>query len=62
MYPKVELTLTTDLSDRLAEKVLQYDLDVAFGNFRYRHDELASIPVFDEEVVVISSPGIDNLD
>lgn len=62
MYPKVELTLTTDLSDRLAEKVLQYELDVAFGNFRYVHDELTSLPVFDEEVVVISPPGIDNLD
>ncbi|MDU4696150.1 MAG: LysR family transcriptional regulator [Paenibacillus sp.] len=62
MYPKVELTLTTDLSDRLAEKVLQYELDVAFGHFRFSHDELATIPVYDEEVVVISPPGIDNLD
>ncbi|MNM72635.1 HTH-type transcriptional regulator GltR [compost metagenome] len=62
MHPKVELTLTTDLSDRLAEKVIHYDLDVAFGNFRYNHDELTRIPVFDEEVVVISPPGIDNLD
>ncbi|WP_068784801.1 LysR family transcriptional regulator [Paenibacillus phocaensis] len=62
MYPKVELTLTTDFSDRLAEKVLQYELDVAFGSFRYRHEDLASIPVFDEEVVVISPPGIASLD
>lgn len=62
LYPKVELTLTTDLSDRLAEKVLQYELDVAFGHFRFSHDELATIPVYDEEVVVISPPGIDNLD
>ncbi|MGG6312656.1 LysR family transcriptional regulator [Paenibacillus macerans] len=62
MYPKVELTLTTDLSDRLAERVLQYDLDVAFGSFPYNHDDLVSIPVFDEEVVVISPPGIADMD
>lgn len=61
-YPKVELTLLTDMSDRLMERVLQYELDVAFGSFRFNHEDLTRLPVFDEEVVVISPPGIESLD
>ncbi|MCA1292880.1 LysR family transcriptional regulator [Paenibacillus sp. alder61] len=62
MHPKVELTLTTDLSDRLMEKVLQYELDVAFISTPCRHPELTPVSVFDEEVVVISAPWIIELD
>ncbi|WP_334075257.1 MULTISPECIES: LysR family transcriptional regulator [Paenibacillus] len=58
LHPKVELTLTTDLSERLMEKVLQYELNVAFISTPCRHPELTTLSVFDEEVVLISAPWI----
>ncbi|WP_435924681.1 LysR family transcriptional regulator [Paenibacillus sp. DYY-L-2] len=62
MYPKVELSLITDLSERLADKVAQYELDVAFISSHISHPELRAIPVFEEEVVLISPPGITDID
>ncbi|MEK3872839.1 MULTISPECIES: LysR family transcriptional regulator [unclassified Paenibacillus] len=61
-YPKVEISLITDLSDRLMEKMLQYDLDVAFISSHCNHPDLEAYPVFEEEVVLISPPDITELD
>lgn len=61
-YPKVTLSLITDLSERLIEKVLQYDLDVAFINNPCNHPDLQAIPAFHEEVVLVSAPWITELE
>ncbi|MCM3702224.1 LysR family transcriptional regulator [Paenibacillus macerans] len=61
-FPKVEISLITDLSERLLEKTLQYDLDVAFISRHSNHPDLEAYPVFEEEVVLISPPDITDLD
>ncbi|RRJ66891.1 LysR family transcriptional regulator [Paenibacillus oralis] len=61
-YPKVEISLITELSERLMEKMLQYDLDVAFISSHCSHPDLEAHPVFEEEVVLISPPDITDVD
>jgi DNA-binding transcriptional LysR family regulator len=61
-HPKVQLSLTTGLTPSLIEKVLQYELDGAFIGAACDHPELQSVPVFDEELVIVSAPSVDNLD
>jgi len=57
-FPDVQLSLTTGNSQFLMEKVLNYELDGAFIGLSCDHPELRSIPVFDEELVVVSAPAV----
>lgn len=61
-HPKVSLSLTTGHTEYLIDKVLQYELDGAFIGRQCDHPELQSLPVFDEELVIVSSPYITELD
>jgi DNA-binding transcriptional LysR family regulator len=60
-YPNVQLSLVTGLTPSLIEKVLQYELDGAFIGAIYDHPELRSMPVFEEELVIVSSPSLADL-
>lgn len=61
-HPKVILSLMTDLSNKLIEKVLHYDLDVAFINNPCNHPDLQTIPAFNEEVVLVSAPWVTEIE
>ncbi|MFX3632282.1 MAG: LysR family transcriptional regulator [Candidatus Pristimantibacillus sp.] len=61
-YPKVLLSLTTGHTQYLIDKVLQYELDGAFIGKQCDHPELQSFSVFDEELVIVSSPYLTELD
>lgn len=61
-HPKVSLSLTTGHTQYLIDKVLQYELDGAFIGKQCDHPELQSFSVFDEELVIVSSPYITELD
>jgi DNA-binding transcriptional LysR family regulator len=60
-YPKVLLSLSTGHSQFLMEKVLRYELDAAFIGCKCDHPELQSVPVFEEELVLASSPAVADL-
>lgn len=61
-HPKVLLSLITGHTQFLIEKVLQYELDGAFIGSRCDHPELQSVPVFDEELVIVSAASVTELD
>ena len=60
-YPDVKLSLLSSLTNELIEKVLRYELDGAFVNGPLPNAELEQIPVFSEELVLISEPGASHL-
>lgn len=60
-HPNVLLSLTTGHSQFLMEKVLHYELDGAFIGCQCDHPELQSIPAFDEELVIVSTPDVADL-
>jgi len=59
-FPDVQLGLSTGHSQLLMEKVLHYELDGAFVGYGNSHPELASATAFEEELVLVSSPTIDD--
>ncbi|WP_240417663.1 LysR family transcriptional regulator [Paenibacillus periandrae] len=61
-YPGVLLSLTTGHSQYLMEKVLHYELDGAFIGCKCDHPDLQSVPAFDEELVIVSTPAVIQLD
>ncbi|OXM82312.1 LysR family transcriptional regulator [Paenibacillus rigui] len=61
-YPDVRLSLTTEHSPLLIDKVLHYELDGAFIGCPCHHPELQAYPVFKEELVIASASSIANLD
>ncbi|MBB6733019.1 LysR substrate-binding domain-containing protein [Cohnella zeiphila] len=61
-YPEVALSLTTGNSDELTEGILRYELDGAFLSGPFDHDELAAIPMFEEEMVLVSEAGLEELE
>lgn len=61
-YPEVEITLTTENSVPMAERILRYEVDGAFLCGPVEHDDLMAIPVFDEELVIVSEPGLERLE
>lgn len=61
LYPDVEITLTTDYSMTMTERILRYEVDGAFLAGPIEHDELVEIPAFDEELVLVSEACLDDI-
>jgi DNA-binding transcriptional LysR family regulator len=54
-HPAVSLSLTTGNSQVLMDQVMGYELEGAFIGCSCDHPDVASTPVFDEELFVVSS-------
>jgi DNA-binding transcriptional LysR family regulator len=61
-YPEVALSLTTGNSDLLAERILRFELDGAFISGPVDHEELTEMPVFEEEMVLVSEAALEELE
>lgn len=62
-YKNVQLSLFTGVTEELQEKVLQHKLDGAFVTHSGQlHPELTSYPVFEEELVLISTEKYSSLE
>lgn len=53
-YPRVQLDLTTGPSGEMIERVLEGSLSAAFVDGPLSHPALGGIPVFDEEMMIIT--------
>ncbi|KEO84007.1 LysR family transcriptional regulator [Tumebacillus flagellatus] len=58
LYPKVELSLTTQTSEELLQKIRQFQLDGAFIKMSVREEQLAAELIYEEELVLITQPDI----
>jgi LysR family transcriptional regulator, cell division regulator len=61
-FPQVDLILRTGTSCELIEQVLDRRLDGAFVCGPANHPELAEEHLFDEELVVLAPPAVDDID
>ena len=61
-YPEVDLTLLTGTSCELVEAVLQQRLEGALVCGPVAHPELDEEPVFEEELVLLTAPGLRSLE
>lgn len=61
-YPNVKLSLTTDHSTALAEKVRHFELDCAFVSSPFTDNRIEAELVHEDELVLISSPGDRDID
>lgn len=55
MYPNVELSIVTGTTEQHIHAVLHYGLDGAFVAGPIEHPELEHIPIFEEELVLVTS-------
>lgn len=55
-YPRVELSLMTDYSDVLADKVRHFKLDCAFVTSPVKDDNIVSELIQEDELLLIASP------
>jgi DNA-binding transcriptional LysR family regulator len=60
-YPEVELSLTTGNSAALIDSILRYEVDGAFLAGPYDDEELTGIPMFEEEIVLVSETEVRTL-
>lgn len=56
-YPKVELSLDSDNSDVLLQKIHRFQLDVAFVKTREVDGTIVSEGEFEEQLVLVAPPG-----
>ena len=56
-YPQVDLMLDTRPTDHLLDGVLRHRLDMALVAAPVEHEELAQLPVFHEELMLITHAG-----
>lgn len=61
-YANVELSLYTGVTKELQDKVLNYQLDGAFITASEHHPDLTSYPVFEEELVLISTKKVSSIE
>ncbi|MEW6140356.1 MAG: LysR family transcriptional regulator [Thermodesulfobacteriota bacterium] len=61
-YPDVEITLSTGLSDKLIEEVLDYKLDGAFVSGLLGHSDIEQIEIVTEELVVVTETKVESLE
>lgn len=57
-YSAVQLAMTIDATACLIDSVLNYEADGAFVAGPLDHPLLSATPVFDEELVLVTAPGI----
>ncbi|NTH48934.1 LysR family transcriptional regulator [Agrobacterium rhizogenes] len=57
-YPEVDVLVEAAPTEQLVSEVVARKLDGAFVSGPIAHPELQSLPIIEEELVVISSPGI----
>lgn len=60
-YPEVDFTLRTGTTQELVEMVLNREVEGAFGCGPVDHPDLDADAVFNEELVVLSAPGLNHL-
>ncbi len=58
LYPEVEVTLDTGPTEHLLEGVLRRDIDGAFVAGPVTHADMQATEVFDEELVLVTSPRV----
>ena len=56
-FPQVDLQVITGTSDELMQHLLEYRVDAAFISGNVDHPSLAAIPVFQEELVLVTVKG-----
>lgn len=61
-YPEVDLTLITGSTSSLIDKVLQHQLDGAFVTGPIQQENVKSITIFQEKLVLITGPSTDDFD
>jgi DNA-binding transcriptional LysR family regulator len=61
-YPDVDLTLRTGTTAELISMVLDREVEGAFCCGPVEHPELSAAPVFREELVLLSAPGLKHMD
>ncbi|MFB9328478.1 LysR family transcriptional regulator [Paenibacillus aurantiacus] len=61
-YPNVSLSIATGHTQFLIDQVLRYELDGAFIGSATDHPDLQAMPTFEEELVVVTSPAIPDLE
>jgi DNA-binding transcriptional LysR family regulator len=61
-YPSVEITLSTDASEKLIEKVIDYKLDGAFVCGPLEHADIEQLPILKEELVIVTDIRIKTLE
>lgn len=61
-YPEVDLALRTGTTRELIEAVLEYRIEGAFVCGPVDHPELAEQPAFAEELVLVTAPGMRDLE
>lgn len=61
-YPDVDLSLVTDVTERLIDQVLEHQLDGAFVSGFPAHHDLIQHPVFEEELVLISHSKLQSVE
>lgn len=61
-YPSVDLTLRTGTTCELIDAVVDSDVEGAFVCGPVDHAALENQPIFEEELAVLTAPGIDTLD
>ncbi len=61
-YPQVEIEVSTGTSAGLIQAVLAHEIEVAFVAGPVNHPELVSVPVIEEELVLVTAPWVLDLD
>ncbi len=64
-YPDVQVELSTDTTQGLLDRLLEYEIEVAFVAGPVSHVALDTVPVFSEELVLVSPesfPSITRID
>lgn len=61
-YPKVELSLTTEFSGELIDKIKHYELDAAFVKAPVNDPDLVKELLYEEELVLISNSDCDDIE
>jgi DNA-binding transcriptional LysR family regulator len=56
-YPEVDIQMVTGITAELTRRVLDYEVEGAFVNGPIDHPELVSIPVIEEELVLVTPPS-----
>ncbi len=58
LYPEVSVTVDTGSTEHLVERVLRRELDGAFVSGPVAHEQLETVAIFEEELVLATSPRV----